>query len=213
MLVSVVVITFNSSKYILDTLESVKAQTYKNIELIISDDCSTDDTYEVCKKWLEDNACSFIRTTLTQTDQNGGISYNYNHGLKFAIGEWVKYIAGDDKLKQNCIQAFVESEEIRIFKLLICGTMPFHDNNGIIKPLKRRLLKSELFPNNARTQEKNIVKYGTYIEGPTLFIHRKTLLAMGGFDNKYPFIEDYPLYMKFLKNGYAVGLIEECLIE
>ncbi|MDR0890977.1 MAG: glycosyltransferase [Endomicrobium sp.] len=50
-LVSVCVITYNSSKYVLETLESIKTQTYQNIELIVSDDCSTDDTVEVCENY------------------------------------------------------------------------------------------------------------------------------------------------------------------
>ena len=53
MLVSISVITYNSSKYILDTLDSVKAQTYPNLELVISDDCSTDNTIDLCKDWVK----------------------------------------------------------------------------------------------------------------------------------------------------------------
>lgn len=52
-LVSVIVITYNSSKYVLETLNSVAAQTYDNIELIISDDCSVDNTVEICRNWLK----------------------------------------------------------------------------------------------------------------------------------------------------------------
>jgi alpha-1,3-rhamnosyltransferase len=52
-LVSIVIITYNSAKYVLETLESVKAQTYEKIELVISDDCSTDDTVEVCRDGLK----------------------------------------------------------------------------------------------------------------------------------------------------------------
>ena len=58
-LVSIIVITYNSSKYVLETLESAKAQTYENIELIISDDGSTDDTIKICKNWLEKNQDRF----------------------------------------------------------------------------------------------------------------------------------------------------------
>ena len=51
-LVSVVIITYNSEKTIIETLESIKNQTYKNIELIISDDFSKDNTVEICKQCI-----------------------------------------------------------------------------------------------------------------------------------------------------------------
>ncbi len=51
-LVSIIVCTYNSSKYVLETLESAKEQTYQNVELIVSDDCSTDNTVELCRKWI-----------------------------------------------------------------------------------------------------------------------------------------------------------------
>lgn len=63
-LVSVVVITYNSEKYILETLESIKTQSYKNLELIISDDCSKDDTVMICRDWLDKEGERFIRTKL-----------------------------------------------------------------------------------------------------------------------------------------------------
>jgi len=102
-LVSIIVITYNSSKYVLETLESAKAQTYQNIELIVTDDCSTDDTVEICGNWIEKNKERFVRTELVKSDTNTGIAPNCNRGLKVAKGEWVKYIAGDDILFSDCI--------------------------------------------------------------------------------------------------------------
>ena len=55
LLVSVCVLAYNSSKYILETLNSIKNQTYDTIELIISDDCSTDDTVALCTQWINRN--------------------------------------------------------------------------------------------------------------------------------------------------------------
>ena len=75
-LVSVPVITYNSSKFVLETLESIKAQTYQNIELIISDDCSTDNTVELCQKWVEENKERFVRTQIITSDLNTGVSAN-----------------------------------------------------------------------------------------------------------------------------------------
>ena len=58
-LVSAVIITYNSAKYVIETLDSIKAQTYQNIELIVSDDCSTDETTTLVKEWLEKNGNRF----------------------------------------------------------------------------------------------------------------------------------------------------------
>ena len=107
-LVSVAVITYNSSKYVLETLESIKAQTYKNIELIISDDCSTDNTMQLCKKWCEQNEDRFARIQYVEVEQNTGVSANCNRAEDACEAEWVKLIAGDDLLLPNCVTDFME---------------------------------------------------------------------------------------------------------
>ena len=66
-IVSVVVITYNSADYVLETLESIKKQTYKNIELIITDDKSKDNTIEICNKWLDENSKEFIKSRIIIT--------------------------------------------------------------------------------------------------------------------------------------------------
>jgi len=107
-LVSIIVITYNSAKYVLETLESAKSQTYKNIEIIVSDDFSTDDTVEICKNWLQENKAWFRKTELIAVEKNTGIPGNCNRGLKSAEGEWIKFIAGDDMLLENCIQSNID---------------------------------------------------------------------------------------------------------
>ena len=94
-LVSIVVITYNSSKYVLETLESAKEQSYQNLELIISDDCSFDDTVAICRNWIAKNKERFVRIELLSVDKNTGIPANCNRGVKVAKGEWVKLIAGE----------------------------------------------------------------------------------------------------------------------
>ena len=88
-LVSIVVITYNSEKYILETLESAKTQTYRNLELIISDDCSTDRTVQVCQHWLEINRDFFINSKLIESPKNTGIPSNVNRGVNKAEGKWI----------------------------------------------------------------------------------------------------------------------------
>lgn len=207
--VSVIVITYNSSKYVLETLESVKDQDYPNIELIVSDDCSTDNTFELVNQWIEENNHCFCRALSVQTEKNGGICVNYNRGLKEVRGEWVKYIAGDDILMSNCISTFVSSIINSMDKIMICGIIRFSDsllNDG------PRLLPKHFDRLTNREQEKFLVRSGTVIPGPTLFLETETLRRLGGFEECYPFIEDYPLCMKYLSKGYHIHLISSCLI-
>src|SRR5690606_12985960 len=92
-----------SGKYILDTLESVKNQSWDNIELIISDDGSTDNTIAICSNWLVENQDRFYNALLITVTENTGIPSNCNRGLRAIQGEWLKVISGDDLLLNNCI--------------------------------------------------------------------------------------------------------------
>lgn len=208
MLVTVAVITYNSSKYVIETLESIKEQDYENIELIVSDDCSLDNTCEICKQWLEINKNRFINVKLVSTDRNSGISANLNNALKNANGKWIKTIAGDDMLTSDCISSFVSSIKNIGEKILVCGTLPFTDKCQ----LEPRILPDEFFKGTAKDQEKILVRLGTIIEGPTLFLEVETLKKLGGFEERFPLAEDYSLYMKYLANGYRISLVKKYLI-
>lgn len=207
--ISVIVITYNSSKYVLETLESIKAQDYPNIELIVSDDCSTDDTFNTACQWIENNKGHFVRALAVQTEKNGGICVNYNRGLKEAQGEWVKYIAGDDILLPNCISTFVNELKNCNDKIMICGLTRFSDSE---ENMGTRLLPLTFDIMTAKKQERFLVKEGTVIAGPTLFLETDTLRKMGGFEECYPFIEDYPLCMKYLAKGFHIHVVYNYLI-
>ena len=106
-LVSIAVVTYNSSKTVLETLDSIKEQTYPNIELIISDDCSKDNTVELCRGWVEKNKGRFVRVEILTVETNTGVSANFNRADAASRGEWGKPIAGDDLLLPNAIQEYV----------------------------------------------------------------------------------------------------------
>jgi glycosyltransferase involved in cell wall biosynthesis len=183
-------------------------QTYKNIEVIVSDDCSKDDTVSVVQD-LVLHKKNDIPVRIVSTPHNSGICGNYNNALKYAKGKWIKYIAGDDVLQPECVSAFVEAAESCDDKIFICGTLPFTNDGNSLPP---RLLPEGWFAGDARSQERLIIRKGTIIEGPTLFIERETLQALGGFDEKYPFIEDFPLCMKFLAHGFRIHLVSAHLV-
>lgn len=107
-LVSVHVFTYNSSKTVVETLGSIYNQTYPNLELIVSDDCSPDNTVEICREWIETHKDRFVRTKLLTFEKNTGVSANMNRGADACQGEWVKDIAGDDILLPDCVETYVD---------------------------------------------------------------------------------------------------------
>ena len=80
-LVTVGVLAYNSSTTIRETLESVAAQTYSNIELLICDDGSTDGTLEICYSWIELNKNLFTRVGIVAVENNTGTPANCNRIL------------------------------------------------------------------------------------------------------------------------------------
>jgi alpha-1,3-rhamnosyltransferase len=204
-LVSIIVITYNSSKYVLETLESAKAQTYQNIELIVSDDCSTDNTVEICQEWMAKNKERFVRSELITSEKNTGIPANCNRGVKAAKGEWVKFIAGDDILIGNCISNNIKFIfKNRNVKVVYSNMLIRKMNNEkrIIYPPK------ELISSTHSIQYKELLKCN-WINAPTVFLNKKTLIQVNGFNEKYSMIEDYPMWIKLFKLNIKWGYLNQ----
>lgn len=206
-LVSVVVITYNSSKTVIETLESIKAQNYQNLELIISDDGSKDNTVDICKKWLIINENRFVKSKLLIVSQNSGVAPNCNRGVKETHGEWIKLIAGDDILFDDCIESnirYVSSSpdhiEIVFSKIkFFCGTInnseaPKIDYGFFYLPCEKQLklmLREDMIPCT-----------------PTSFIKKDLLDRVSYFDERFPMMEDYPMWFKLIEKGFHLAFMD-----
>jgi glycosyltransferase involved in cell wall biosynthesis len=94
-LVSIIVPMYNVSKYIKDCVNSLLAQTYPNIEIILVDDCSTDDTLEVAKSY---------NITILQNKENVGTYISINRGIEYSIGSFITIIGSDDTFTPDKIE-------------------------------------------------------------------------------------------------------------
>ena len=90
-LVSIIMPSYNTSNYIEASIESVRHQTYENWELIIVDDCSTDDTDEVVRPFLSDRRIRYLKN-----EQNSGAAISRNWALREAKGKWIAFLDSDD---------------------------------------------------------------------------------------------------------------------
>ena len=90
-LVSIIMPSYNTADFIAESINSVLAQTYTNWELIIVDDCSTDNTDEVVKRFLNDERIKYLKNK-----QNSGAAISRNRALRLAQGKWIAFLDSDD---------------------------------------------------------------------------------------------------------------------
>lgn len=217
-LVSVVVVTYNSSKYIVETLESIKAQTYQNIELIITDDCSTDSTIDLCEQWIQPNENRFIRCNVITSKINTGIGKNCNRGFTEAMGEWIKIIAGDDALMDTCIEDYisiVQQHTDYSFFHSLCDRY----KDTFVETNKLSILKC--FPNvvfrdnnsySLEQQYRNLL-LSSSMNACTMFYHTQTLKKLGWIEEKVKNSEDWPTWIKIVQNGYKFYFVDKVTVK
>ena len=107
-LVSVVVPIYNGEKYILDFLESIKFQSYENIQLILRDDASQDDSYVLCKNWKLNNEKRFAEILLLKGEKNEGLARNTAVACRYLKGEYVFIADQDDVWVKDRIEKQVQ---------------------------------------------------------------------------------------------------------
>ncbi len=102
-LVSIITPSYNTANLIGDTIQSVQAQTYKNWEMIIVDDCSTDNTDEIVSRFLDD-----VRIRYLKNQQNSGAAVSRNKALLEAKGRWIAFLDSDDLWLPNKLEKQIE---------------------------------------------------------------------------------------------------------
>jgi glycosyltransferase involved in cell wall biosynthesis len=98
-LFSIIVTSYNREKYIAETLDSILSQSFSNYELILVDDCSTDETFKIAKSYKN----KFNKITFHQNAKNIGQFNNRNFGASLAKGEYILYVDSDDSIKNGTL--------------------------------------------------------------------------------------------------------------
>lgn len=128
-LISIIIPVYNVEKYIRKCLDSVLNQTYKNIEIIIINDGSTDNTYSICIEYEKSDS----RIKLF-TQENSGQGAARNLGLQHAQGTYIGFVDGDDYIDPDMYETMIKQAENLSAELVICGL--YYNNNITIKKSK-----------------------------------------------------------------------------
>lgn len=210
-LVSIVVITYNSAKYVLETLESAYKQTYAgSLELIIADDCSTDNTVDVCETWLKTKSARFHRCELIKPAENVGVSKNINRGCKAAHGIWIKPIAGDDILMDDCIEKMIAFSQKNPDASFIAAPVIKFDAASACDYLNSNMLRMCPIPEGTIVNlAYDVAHGGVFMPSPGFFLKKNLLIDVGFFSEEIRNVEDLPTYWRILGAGYSIYVAYE----
>lgn len=213
-IVSVYVITYNSSKTIQETLDSIDAQSYPQIELIISDDCSTDDTVTICNRWIDCHMSRFLRTDVITVERNTGLASNINRAEAACQGEWVKGIAGDDLMTPNCIKDcmdYISEHPDTIYLFGRCKA--FGAATDVCKQIDDRFNYS-FFSLPIDEQLHRLLTEGNCLPATTVFYHRERAKEIGVTnDERIPYLDDWPKWINLLKAGVRFEFVDKTIIK
>lgn len=122
-LVSVIVPVYNVEKFLEKCVESIRNQTYKNLEIILVDDGSTDLSGKMCDMWSEcDERVRVIHKT------NGGLSDARNAGLDVARGKYYAFVDSDDYISGNMIEEMITCAEKNLCQIAVCNMTRFSED-------------------------------------------------------------------------------------
>lgn len=204
--ISIGVLSYNSETTVVETLDSILNQTYdlNKIELIISDDNSVDATQNIVQEWLELHGKHFRNAFLVTHEYNTGISGNFNRIISQVTSSWLKPIAADDLLMPTCLSdnhEFIVSNPES--KIVFSNAVMF--KNDITSSIGELRCDNQFFSQNAELQFKSLIK-NCSVFAPTSFISMEILRSIGGADERFPMIEDYPLWVKITKSGIRLNM-------
>lgn len=188
-LVSVIVPVYNAARTIEKTIESILAQSYTSFEIIIVDDCSQDDTFELLKKLQADDQ----RILLYRNEKNLGVAKTRNFALTKARGTYIAFLDSDDEWQENKLE--LQLSELEVRKADICYTA------YEMMDERKSLTFCQVPP---QVTYKELLKENSILCSSVLL--RKECLKATAFRSEY-FHEDFVLWLELLKAGYqAVGI-------
>lgn len=207
-LVSVLIPSYNHEKYVGDCLESVLAQTYSNIEVIICDDKSKDNTCEVIERYRQRLEEKFSRICIIKNEKNVGIVKNCNKLMSLARGDYYKLLASDDMLRPDGIEKLV------LF-------MESHKEHDLVYSYVDRINVNTTFKDLVKNTINNPIKYSSvsgksitsqlmaenFIVAPSVLIPKETVERWGVFSEEFIF-EDWEYWLRVSVDG-SIGYLDE----
>lgn len=198
--VSIIVPVYNTELYIEECLKSLICQTYKNLEIIVIDDGSTDNSSMICSKY-EKNDSRIIFKSIT----NSGVSAVRNIGIKIATGDYIMFVDSDDYLQKKSIEMLINFILKNKLNLVRYDFQQKYKNRFY---RQSNITKTEILTDKKIIYNRLINTYD--FSSACLEIINAKLIKNMHFDPTLIFGEDYKFNVELFKKIDKVGLLNEC---
>lgn len=197
--VSVCIPVRNGAKFIEQAVSSILEQSYQDFEVVIIDNCSTDNTADLVREL----GTRTSKIKLYKNDQNIGLIENFNACLNRSTGKYIKFLCADDVLMPDCLELMVSAlKKHESASLVTAGRLLINENG---KVLATKLLSKE----DKIFNGKNIINLclfgANYIGEPSATMFRRGVLDEG-FDAKFPHLVDLEMWFRLLELGDLVSI-------
>lgn len=195
-LVSILCLSYNQSQYVIESLESIKSQSYKNFEILICDDCSKDDSVYIISNWIKDNPQ--LKVHFINHSENEGICKSLNELLNMSSGKYIQVLALDDLLNSDKLEKHVnileksDENQVMLFSdaCLIDSQSKRYQNTFI--PYHYKFLSLETGNFYERLLREN------FIPAMSCLLKASALKKTGGWDENLTY-EDYDMWLRLSK--------------
>ncbi len=197
MKISIVTASYNYQDYIKDTIQSVLEQTYQDWELIIVDDCSTDNSVEVIKSF-KDN-----RIKLLINEENKGLKFTLKRGIENASGEWIAILESDDAIREDYLEKKAAVAAKYPDTGLIFNDVEMFGDINRIKELEKTfskkcdILKRKTYPCNLF---KDLMYFNVILTFSAVLVNRDKILQCD-FNTPTDKLLDWWLFLHFARNN------------
>ena len=210
-LVTIICLCYNHNDYVLESLLSVKNQSYNNIELIIVDDCSSDASQLIIKKWI----LNYPEIQFIANKKNVGSTKSFNSALKIAKGDYIIDLAADDILLPNCVSDQVNAFKKSTYKNLgiVYGNVELIAKNGNHESYYFAVNADKKVIQKRETGDVylSIISGGNSICSVSSMIKKEVFDTLNGYDEQLVY-EDLDLWIRASRN-YEIDFVDAILIQ
>ncbi|MCU1228668.1 MAG: glycosyltransferase [Acidobacteria bacterium] len=197
--VSVVLPVWNGERFLVRAIESVLAQTFTSLELLVIDDGSTDETAAIARGFAARDA-----RVVVVTREHGGVAQALNAGIAAARGQYIARMDADDVSFPSRLQRQIEFLDARPDCVAVGTAVEIIDEIG-------EHVGTKTFAETHDEIESELIGGTSAIAHPTVLARRDALVAVGGYElDRYP-SEDYDLWIRLVEKGQLANLREPLL--